>query len=259
LFYGLGNETCDFVESSLHLGDLLQIGVQSHDVPDDLPVVEEVGSDLTRTEFPIFHGLAAEEGDSDKCAVEKPLEEEHHCSVVFGHVLANVVDSFIALVEEIASNIFTRESLDSFYVTKGFIGNRWLLSLNFLVLLLGELSQTRPNWHDEEHGSEECNRNQRIPPIVDGQDDKDGNDHEQGLEEHSHVGRQAVLHNLSVRCQSRKDIADFAVIKETCVLFDDGLEETLTDWDTDFLTADSVQEVPDAREGGTGTKYDNPH
>jgi len=144
----LGHETCNFIESTLHLRNLLQILVQTQDVPYDLPVVQQVGSYFTRSELAILDGLATEECNPDECTIEEPLEAEHHRCVVLGHVRANVVHAFVAVVEEIGADLLTRESFHCPYVTKGFTGNSRLLSLDFLVLLLGELCQTRPSWHN---------------------------------------------------------------------------------------------------------------
>ena len=102
-----GHKASDLVESSLHFGNLLQVGVESHDIPDDLPVVQEVSGDLTRGELPILDRLGREKGNANKRAIEEVLEEEHHSCVIFGHVLANIVHTLIALREELHADLLT--------------------------------------------------------------------------------------------------------------------------------------------------------
>ena len=50
----LHHEASDLIEGTLHFGYSLKIGVQAHDIPQDLPVVKKVGRDLTRSEFSRF-------------------------------------------------------------------------------------------------------------------------------------------------------------------------------------------------------------
>ena len=90
LFLGLSDEHSNLVEGSLNLGNLLQVAADTHDVKDDLPGVEQVGSHLTRGQLVSLNSSSAEVCRSDHASLDEEDVTGHHDCVVARHVLSNV-------------------------------------------------------------------------------------------------------------------------------------------------------------------------